>query len=149
MAASAVPGFETRVRESFSRQAFMQLLGAQLTRVESGVVEIAMPFRADLTQQHGSVHAGVVTALVDTACGYAALTQLGPDLAIVSVEYKINLLRPAVGESIWARGEVLRSGRTLTVCSGQVYSRSGEREVHVATMLATMMGVAPRSGRSD
>ena len=131
--------FESRVRASFARQSLMQTIGAGLARVSAGEVEIELPFRADLTQQHGYLHAGVVTSIVDSACGYAALTLTPTSADVVSVEYKINLLSPAVGESFSARGRVLRAGRNLTVCAGDVFARVSGREKLVATMLATIM----------
>jgi uncharacterized protein (TIGR00369 family) len=131
---------EERVRASFARQAFMRTLGAEIVHVDDGVVEIELARDERLTQQHGFLHAGVVAAVVDSACGYAALTRMDDDAAVLTVEYKINLLAPAAGESFLARGEVLRSGRTITVCRGEL--RSGERLV--AAMTATVMAVRGR-----
>ena len=133
--------FEARVRSSFARQRLMETIGAELTRVAAGEVEIALPFREDLTQQHGYLHAGVVTSIVDSACGYAALSLTPADAEVLSVEYKINLLSPARGERIIARGRVIRAGRNLTVCLGDVFAVSDGQEKLVATMLATMMTV--------
>ena len=109
-----------RVRASFAKQAFMRLLGASLARVEQGEVDIALPFRADLLQQHGYLHAGVTTAIADSACGYAALTLMAPETAVLSVEYKVNMLAPAKGHRFLARGRVVKSGRTVTVVRGEV-----------------------------
>ena len=131
--------FEARVRESFGRQRAMGTLGARLARVVAGEVEIELPFREDLTQQHGYLHAGVVTAVVDTACGYAALTLTEPGAEVLSVEFKLNLLAPAVGDSLRASARVLRAGRNVTVCAGDVYALRDGSEKLVATMLATMM----------
>jgi len=133
--------FEARVRGSFARQQAMVTLGARLARVAAGEVEIELPFRAGLTQQHGYLHAGVVTAAVDTACGYAALSLTEAGAEVLSVEFKLNLLSPAVGESLAARARVLRAGRNITVCAGDVYARAGGSEKLIATMLATMMTV--------
>lgn len=143
------PGFAQRVRASFARQAVMQTLGAALDRVEPGEVDIALPFRADLTQQHGFLHAGVVTTVVDSACGYAALSLMQPEAAVLSVEYKVNLLAPAAGERFLARAVVIRSGRTLVVCRGDVFADpdDGGGGNLVATMLATMMTVVGRGLR--
>jgi uncharacterized protein (TIGR00369 family) len=127
----------------------MRMLGAQLERVAAGEVEISLPFRTELTQQHGALHAGVVTALADTACGYAALTLMPAGVAVVSVEFKINLIQPAVGPTLVARGSVVRSGRTLTVCSGEVITTAPADERVVATMLATMMAIRGRPDRND
>jgi len=138
--------YEMRVRESFSKQKLMQTIGASLTKVLPGEVEISLAFRDDLTQQHGFIHAGVVATLADTACGYAAFSLMAPDAAVLTVEYKINLLSPAVGESLIACGKVTKPGRTLTVCSGDVFAfKDGEKKM-VATMIATMMSIRGREG---
>jgi len=136
------PDFAAKARATFAGQPFMAAIGAELVRVAPGEVDIVLPFRADLTQQHGYLHAGVVTALVDTACGCAAFTLMPAGSGVVSVEYKVNLLAPAVGERMLARGRVLRAGRTLTVCSGEVLAVTGNEEKPVAAMLATMMRLA-------
>ena len=139
-----------RVAASFARQAFMATLGAELVSVAPGEVTIAMPCRPALGQQQGVVHAGAVTAIVDSACGYAALTRMPPDADVVSVEFKVNLLAPAHGDRLVATGRVIRAGRTLTVCGGEVRAVSGARESVVAVMQATMMRVGsvaePREG---
>ena len=135
------PNFEARVRESFARQTLMEMIGATLVKVAPGEVEIELPFRDDLTQQHGFLHAGIVTSIADTACGYAALSLMPEDADVLSVEYKINLLSPARGELMRARGRVTRPGRNLTVCGGDVFAVTGGREKLVATMLATMMTI--------
>jgi uncharacterized protein (TIGR00369 family) len=138
--------YEMRVRESFSKQRLMQTIGATLTKVIPGEVEISLEFRDDLTQQHGFIHAGIVATLADTACGYAAFSLMAPDAAVLTVEYKINLLSPAAGESLIALGKVTKPGRTLTVCSGEVFAaKDGEKKL-VATMLATMMSIRDREG---
>lgn len=138
------PDYEGRVRASFRRQRLMATLGAELTRVEPGVVEIELPFREDLTQQHGFLHAGVVTAVVDSACGYAALTLMPAGAAVLSVEFKVNLLSPAAGERLIARARVIRSGRTLTVVSGDAFMLAAGEERRTATMLGTMIATAGR-----
>jgi uncharacterized protein (TIGR00369 family) len=135
------PDFEARVRASFEKQQFMQTLGARLESVEPGEVTISLPFRADLTQQHGFLHAGAVTSVVDSACGYAALSLMEPGAAVLAVEFKVNLMAPAAGERFVAVGRVVRSGRTLTVCSGEVRALQGDREATVAVMQGTMMSV--------
>ncbi len=138
--------YEMRVRESFSKQKLMQTIGATLTKVIPGEVEISLEFRDDLTQQHGFIHAGIVATLADTACGYAAFSLMAPDAAVLTVEYKINLLSPAAGELLIALGKVTRPGRNLTVCSGDVFAvRDGDKKL-VATMLATMMSIRDREG---
>src|SRR3990167_5449589 len=123
------PGFAARVRASFGRQKAMALIGAELTVVEPGYAEIALPYRGDLTQQKGYVHGGVIGMIADTACGYAAYSLMPAGSSLVTVEYKINILAPA-------RGEVLRPGRSLTVARGEVYAEDGKP---VATMLQTLM----------
>jgi len=121
----ADPDFAARVRESFARQGFMALLGATITRVEPGLVEIEAPFRGDLTQQHGYFHAGVTSALADTAGGYAGYTLFPADSSVLTVEFKINLLAPAQGDRLSARGRVVKSGRTLTICALDVFALDG------------------------
>ena len=137
------PGFEDRIRASFAKQTFMATIGARLASVRPGEVVIELPFRADLVQQHGFLHAGVVTAVVDSACGYAALSLMPAGAAVLSVEFKVNLLKPAAGASFRAVGQVIRAGRTLTVCSGELEAIGHERSV-VAVMQATMMTVRDR-----
>ena len=142
------PGFEARVRGSFARQALMTTVGARLTDVAPGRVEIQLPFREDLVQQHGFLHGGIVTCIADSACGYAALTMTPADVEVLTVEFKVNFLSPAKGGLFIARGRVTRAGRTLTVCSADVSTSDQGAEKLVATMLATLMAVpglpAPR-----
>lgn len=130
---------EKRVKDSFARQNVMATIGAYITRVEQGEVTIELPFRSDLTQQHGFFHAGVVTMIVDTACGYAALTRMPASAAVLTAEYKVNFLSPAVGEKLIARGRVIKPGRTLTVCFGEVHAKKDGKEKLVAMMQATMI----------
>jgi uncharacterized protein (TIGR00369 family) len=134
------PSFATVVAASFARQPIMKLIGAELSLVEAGVVEITLPYRVDLTQQHGYLHAGVITTIGDSACGYAAYSLMPAGSEVLSVEFKVNLLRPAKGETFVARADVIKSGRTLTVVRADVFSiaRNGDREL-VATMQGTMM----------
>ena len=137
--------FAEEIKLSFAKQTIMGLIGAELSRVEPGVVEITLPYRADLTQQHGYMHAGAITAIVDSACGYAALSLIPAGVEVLTVEYKVNFLAPASGSRFVARGRVTKPGRTLTVCTGDVVVRDDDgRERHVATMLATIMAVPPR-----
>ena len=143
----ADPNYEARVRASFAKQQFMATLGASMTTVQPGEVSIELPFRADLTQQHGFLHAGVVTSVIDSACGYAALTLMPPDRAVLSVEFKVNLIAPAQGAAFRARGRVVRAGRTLTVCTGDL--RVVGSDSVVAMMQATMMAVEGRTDRRD
>ena len=140
------PQFEARVRASFGRQRAMETIGAALARVDPGVVEIALPYRANLTQQHGFLHAGIVATILDSACGYAAFSLMPSDVAVLTVEYKINLLRPAQGDRFVAIGRVVRAGQTMTVCSGDVVAHAGTDERLVATMLATVIAAPERAG---
>lgn len=137
--------FEERVRESFARQGLMRTINARLTRVAPGEVSIELPFHQDFTQQHGYMHAGIVTSIADTACGYAALSLMPEDADVLSVEYKINLLAPARGEQLVARASVQRAGRTLSVCSADVFAVTNGEEKIVATMLATLMAIRGRA----
>ena len=132
------PQFASRVRESFGRQKAMALIGAALGAVEPGRVEVALPWRDDLTQQKGFVHGGIIGMIADTACGYAAYSLMPAGCSLVTVEYKINILAPARG-SLVARGEVIRPGRTLTVTRGEVYAEDGK---HIASMQQTLMMLA-------
>lgn len=127
--------FRDRVRESFAKQRVMQLIGTRLTLVEPGVIEIELPYREDLTQQDGFIHAGIVTTVLDSACGYAAYSLMPEGSSVLSVEFKVNLLAPAKAEVIKVRAEVKRAGRTLTVCTADAFA--GEKVC--ATMLATMI----------
>jgi uncharacterized protein (TIGR00369 family) len=136
-----------RIRASFGRQQMMQTIGATLETVAPGRVDIALPFRAELTQQHGYLHAGVVATIADSACGYAAYTLMPADGSVLTVEYKINLLAPALGDRFVARATVLRPGRTLTVAQADVFACSGESEVRTATMLATLIALPSRLDR--
>ncbi len=123
------------VRESFGRQKAMALIGASLTVVESGRVEIELPFRDEITQQKGYVHGGIIGMIADNACGYSAYSLMPASASLVTVEYKINILAPARG-SLVARGEVVKAGRTLTVARAEVYAEDG---THVASMQQTLM----------
>ena len=143
------PEFATRVRDSFERQRFMATLGASLERVAPGEITIVFAHRAELTQQHGFLHAGVMTSVADSACGYAALSLMEPGVGVLSVEFKVNMLAPAVGERFVATGRVVRSGRTLTVCSGEVTGERDGETVAVLLMQATMMAVRGRAGVAD
>ena len=143
------PAFEARVRASFARQPFMATLGARLELVAPGKVTIRLPYRTDLTQQHGFLHAGAVTAVVDSACGYAALTLMEPGAAVLSVEFKVNLLAPAAGMEFLAIGTVVRAGRTITVCSGELRAVDDGRETVVAMLQGTMMAVRDKAGLTD
>ncbi|HEY2962044.1 MAG TPA: PaaI family thioesterase [Pyrinomonadaceae bacterium] len=133
------PGFVEEIEQSFSQQTIMALIGGKLTRVEPGVVEITLPYRSDLTQQHGYVHAGIITTIADSACGYAAYTLMPAGSDVLAVEFKVNLMRPAKGETFVARAEVMKSGRTLTVVRADVHALTGAQRELVAIMQGTMM----------
>jgi uncharacterized protein (TIGR00369 family) len=143
------PDFEARVRASFARQQVMATLGASLTRVAPGEVEIQLPFRQDLTQQNGFLHAGIVTTIIDSACGYAAFSLMPTGVNVLTVEYKVNLVAPAQGALFAARGRVIKPGRTITVCAGDVVALYDGAERLVATMQATMIAVSPRPDAAD
>lgn len=132
--------FAADVASSFAQQPIMTLIGARLALVEPGVVEIELPFRADLTQQDGFLHAGVITTVADSAAGYAAFSLMPAGSRVLSIEFKVNLLRPARGELFVARAEVIKAGRTLTVVRADVFATGANSEKElVATMQGTMM----------
>lgn len=139
--AAADPDFEKRVRASFDAQAYMRLIGARLERIEPGAVDIGLDFRDDLTQQDGFLHAAVVAGIADSASGYAAYTLMPADSRVLSVEFKVNLLRPARGLRFRAAARVIRAGRTITVVRAEVLAFSGRESegTAVATMLGTMI----------
>ena len=132
-----------RIRESFDRQGFMRALGAVLESVESGTVTISCAFNEGLTQQHGLFHGGALASLVDVACGYAALSLLPEDREVLTVEFKVNFLKPAKTDRVVAVGKVIQAGRTLTVCEGSVFDATRTRLL--ARMTATMMAVPVRN----
>ncbi|HKQ76243.1 MAG TPA: PaaI family thioesterase [Blastocatellia bacterium] len=127
------------IEQGFARQTVMEKIGAYLIRVEPGQVEIGLNFREDLTQQHGYLHAGIVTTIVDSACGFAAYSLMPPDSEVLTVEYKVNLVNPAKGERFIAIGRVIKPGRTLTVCSGEVIAMEGGEKRIIAMMQTTMI----------
>jgi uncharacterized protein (TIGR00369 family) len=140
------PDFERRVRSSFERQGAMRLIGARLALVEPGRVDIELPFRDDLTQQHGFFHAGMTSAIADTAGGYAGYTLFPADSSVLTVEFKINLLAPARGEKLVATGRVKKSGRALTICELEVAAVEGGVARTCALGLQTLMCL---QGRAD
>lgn len=145
------PDFEARIRESFARQNFMATLGATLRAVHPGEVVIALPFADALTQQHGFLHAGAVASVVDSACGYAALSLMPAGTAVLSVEFKVNMLAPAAGRRFEAVGRVRKAGRTITVCEGELraFAADAGEGTLVALMQGTMMTVRDRPGLAD
>ena len=141
------PDYAARIRDSFARQGMMGHLGARLARIEPGVVEIELPFRAEVTQQHGLFHGGVTGAIADTAAGYAAFTLIPADATMLTVEYKINLMAPADGEMLIATGRVVKPGRTLTICEAEVVVvKNGTRTI-CARGLETMIRLDGRPDR--
>lgn len=140
---------EARCRASFARQQAMATIGASVRSVAAGDVELEMPFSEKLTQQHGFIHAGVITMLADTACGFAALSLMPDDAAVLTTEFKINLLSPAKGERFVARGRVVRPGKTLMVCLGEVFAEGAGGRKQVALMTASMMVVETSTGLRD
>jgi uncharacterized protein (TIGR00369 family) len=140
------PDWEARVRDSFARQPFMAMLGASITELAPGRCAITLARRDDILQQHGFIHGGVVAALADTACGYAAFTLFPPRATILTVEMKVNFLASASGQALVARASVKRSGRTLTVVAADLFAVRDATETIAATALATMMSL---EGRPD
>jgi uncharacterized protein (TIGR00369 family) len=139
--------FAEKTRASFAQQGFMKYLRAEMTVIEPGRCEIQVPFRADLSQQDGYFHGGVSGAIADSATGYAAYSLTPPDTSVLSVEYKLNFVAPALGELLIARGQVVRAGRTLTVCRADVFIVRDGQEKICATSLSTIMSLAPASRR--
>ena len=140
------PAYAHRVRDSFARQGVMALIGASLSRVEPGAVDITIAHRPDLTQQHGFLHAGVVGTIVDSAGGYAGFALFPADCSVLTVEYKLNLIAPADGESFVAEGRVVKPGRTLCLTQGEVYAQKGGKRSLCALMQQTLIVM---QGRSD
>ena len=148
-AARIVPDtdYEERVRASFARQKAMATIGASLTRVTPGIVEIEMPFSDALTQQHGFLLAGVISAALDSACGYAALSTMPENAAVLTIEFKVTLLAPGKGVRFLFRGSVTKPGRTIVVADGEAYAIGADEEARlIATMTGTMMTVVGREG---
>ena len=136
------PNYEARVRTSFEKQEAMKTVGAHLVNLSPGEVVIEFPYHQSLTQQNGYIHAGIVTTVVDSACGYAAYTLMPAGSDVLSIEFKVNFMSPAKGETFRAIGKVLKSGRTITVCTGDVIAIEKGKETVVATMQATMICLA-------
>jgi uncharacterized protein (TIGR00369 family) len=144
------PNFAERVRASFARQRMMQTLGVEIARIVPGEIELAMPYGAAFTQQHGFIHAGVIATVLDSACGYAAFSLMPADAAVLTVEFKTNLLAPAKGERFLFRAHVVKPGRTLTVSDGRAFAIDGGGEERlVASMNDTLMAVYDRPNISQ
>lgn len=142
------PDYASRVRASFARQRIMDLLGAEITHVAPGACEIRLPFKESLCQQHGFFHGGVIGTIADSAGGYAGFSLMPEDASVLTVEYKLNLVAPADGECLTARGQVIRPGRTLVVCRADVMVSNGDRETLCATLLQTLMTMHGRPDES-
>jgi uncharacterized protein (TIGR00369 family) len=145
----ANPDFEARTRASFAKQGAMALLGAELERVEPGLVRIGLAFRPELSQQHGFFHAGILSTIADSAGGYAGFTLFPADAGVLTVEFKVNLLAAADGERLTATGRVIRNGRTLTVTQLDVHVDKAGRRTHCATGVQTLMSLVGRPGVRD
>ncbi len=143
------PAFQARVQASFEKQGLMRTLGAYILRIAPGAVDIALPPNPSISQQHGFIHAGAVTAIADTAAGYAALSLMPPRVGVLTTEFKINLLAPATGDRIVARGLVIKAGRTLTVAQTEVVAEAAGEETLVALLTATFMAIEDRDGITD
>ena len=142
-------GCEDRVRTSFAKQGLMSTLGVILTNVAPGLVQISIRPDPAISQQHGFVHAGAISAIADTAAGYAALSLMPPNRGVLTTEFKINFVAPAVGDRILARGRVVKAGRSLTLAQTEVFAESGGQEKLIALLTATLMAVEGRAAVSD
>ncbi len=140
------PNWKARCAASFHDQGVMATFGVTPTRIAPGQVFLSFPFRADLVQQHGFIHAGVITTVLDSACGYAAFTLMAPDAEVLTVEFKSNFLAPAKGQTFRCEGEVIKAGRTLMVTQGRTYAVDDGVETLISTMQATMMVVTDKAG---
>lgn len=138
--------FDKKVKDSFARQVAMQTLGIGIDAVRPGEVVLSMPYDQALTQQHGFIHAGIITTGLDSAAGYAAFSLMADDAAVLTVEFKTNLMAPASGESFLFKGFVVKPGRNLTFVEAKAYALNGGQEKLIATMSATMMSVIGRDG---
>lgn len=142
------PDFETRIRDSFSRQSFMATIGAELTRVTAGETEILVRYRPDLCQQHGLFHGGLIGTIADNAAGYASYSLMPAGNSVLTIEYKLNLMSPASGDALIARARVVRPGRRITVCHADVFVLRGDTEKLCATALGTFMSLENTSDHS-
>ena len=140
------PDFRRVATDTFDRQRAMRTLGISIARLEPGEVDLAMAYSSDFTQQNGFIHAGIITAGLDSACGIAAFTLMPEGSDILTVEFKTNLLAPAKGERFVFRGVVVKPGRTLTVCEGRAYAEQDGSETLIATMTGTLMALPRREG---
>ena len=143
------PDYRRSAIDTFKRQPAMKTLGISIVRLEPGEVDLAMDYRAELTQQHGFIHAGIITAGLDNACGIAAFTLMPAATGILTVEFKTNLLAPARGERFAFRAVVVKPGRTLTVCEARAYATHDGAETLIATMSGTLMALPAREGAGE
>jgi uncharacterized protein (TIGR00369 family) len=140
------PNFAERVRSSFARQKVMRTLGVEIVRLEPGEIEFTMPYNGAFTQQHGFIHAGIITTVLDSACGYAAFSLMPADAEVLTVEFKTNLIAPAKGERFGFRAHTIKPGKTLSVCDGRAFAINDGEERLVATMTGTLMAIFQREG---
>ena len=143
------PNYAERVKTSFAKQLIMETIGARILRVAPGEVDIELPVAAKVPQQHGFVHAGALSTIADSACGYAALSLMPPGAGVLTVEFKVNLMAPAAGERLVAEGRVVKAGRTLTVTQAEVYAEAAGARRLIALMTATMIALEGREGIAD
>ena len=139
-------GYKEKVIESFNRQGMMKTINASILAIRPGEIELEFPYQSNLTQQHGFIHAGVVSTVLDTACGYAAFSLMPENAAVLTIEFKVNLLSPAKGERFRAVGKVKKPGKNITVKEGELFSHVEGEQKTVATMVATIMSVYDREG---
>ena len=139
------PNFKDRVRADFDRQNAMRTLGVEMVRVEPGEIELSMPYSGNLTQQHGYIHAGIITTALDSACGYAAFSLMPAEAAVLTVEFKTTLIAPAKGDRFVFRANVVKAGRTLTFCEGRAFGVTNNEERLIATMSGTLFALIERA----
>lgn len=139
-------GYKEKVIESFNRQGVMKTINASIFAIRPGEIELEFPYQSNLTQQHGFIHAGIVSTVLDTACGYAAFSLMPENAAVLTIEFKVNLLSPAKGERFRAVGKVKKHGKTITVTEGELFSHVEGGKKIVATMVSTIMSVYDREG---
>ncbi|WP_337268077.1 PaaI family thioesterase [Oryzifoliimicrobium ureilyticus] len=140
--------FRERIHENFAKQAALHTIGAELTRIEHGSTEIELPFDVKLTQQHGILHAGVISAALDSACGFAAYTLIDPDASVLTIEFKVNLMSPGRGDRFLFRGDITKPGSNIIVADGRAYAIGDGPAKLIASMTSTMMVVRGREGIS-
>lgn len=143
------PDFDARVRNSFNRQQAMHTLGVRIVDLSPGRITLTMDYNHDYTQQHGFIHGGIISTLLDGVCGYAAFSLMPAEVAVLTVEFKCNFLNPAAGDVFRFEGNVIKPGRSLTVCEGRAFARKDSGEKLIATMTATLMSILGREGVSQ